>query len=115
MAPAVVVGHSGGGSVACSLVARHPAVVRHAVIYEPPLSAVVPDGAEVIADYRAMSTFGLEVVDGGFGEPAVLVQTAPWPTSSGRCPSSSRCGTASGRSSTTGAYVLDQRHAEPSA
>ncbi len=50
--------------------------MRHAVIYEPPLSAVVPDGAEVIADYRAMSTFGLEVVDGGFGEPVVLVQTA---------------------------------------
>ena len=72
----MVVGRSGGGSVACSLVARHPAVVRHAVIYEPPLSAVVPDGAEVVADYRAMSTFGLEVVDGGFGEPVVLVQTA---------------------------------------
>jgi len=32
VSPAVVVGHSGGGSIACELVARHPGAVRHAVI-----------------------------------------------------------------------------------
>jgi hypothetical protein len=32
LAPAVVVGHGGGGSVACELVAHHPGLVRLAVI-----------------------------------------------------------------------------------
>jgi pimeloyl-ACP methyl ester carboxylesterase len=54
LAPAVVVGHSGGASIACGVVARHPAVVRHAVIYEPPLLAVVPNGEEVVGSFRAM-------------------------------------------------------------
>jgi pimeloyl-ACP methyl ester carboxylesterase len=49
LTPAVVIGHSGGGSVACELVARHPHVVGLAVIYEAPLFAVVPHG-EQIAD-----------------------------------------------------------------
>jgi pimeloyl-ACP methyl ester carboxylesterase len=44
LAPAIVVGHSGGASIACGLVARHPELVRHAVLYEPPLLAVVPNG-----------------------------------------------------------------------
>jgi pimeloyl-ACP methyl ester carboxylesterase len=44
LAPAVVVGHSGGGSIACALVVHHPEVVRHAVLYEPALVAVVPPG-----------------------------------------------------------------------
>jgi pimeloyl-ACP methyl ester carboxylesterase len=54
LAPAVVVGHSGGASVACSLVARHPEVVRHAVLYEPPLLAVVPQGQQIVAGMRAV-------------------------------------------------------------
>jgi pimeloyl-ACP methyl ester carboxylesterase len=54
LAPAVVVGHSGGASVACSLVARHPEVVRHAVLYEPPLLAVVPQGQQMVAGMRAV-------------------------------------------------------------
>jgi pimeloyl-ACP methyl ester carboxylesterase len=49
LAPAVVVGHSGGASIACGLVARHPDVVRHAA----PLLAVVPNGEEVVADFLA--------------------------------------------------------------
>jgi pimeloyl-ACP methyl ester carboxylesterase len=51
--PAMVVGHSGGASIACELVARHPELVRHAVLYEPPLVAVVPDGEAVVAGFRA--------------------------------------------------------------
>jgi pimeloyl-ACP methyl ester carboxylesterase len=54
LVPAVVVGHSGGGSIACGMAARHPDVVRHAVMYEPPLLAVVPNGEEVVGGFRAM-------------------------------------------------------------
>jgi pimeloyl-ACP methyl ester carboxylesterase len=54
LAPAVVVGHSGGASIACGLVARHPDVVRHAVSYEPPLLAVLPNAEEVVGGFRAM-------------------------------------------------------------
>jgi len=53
LAPAVVVGHSGGASVACSLVARHPEAVRLAVLYEPPLLTVVPQGQQMVAGMRA--------------------------------------------------------------
>jgi pimeloyl-ACP methyl ester carboxylesterase len=52
LAPAAVVGHSSGASIACHLVASHPEVVRHALIYEPPLLAVVPDGEEIAAGFR---------------------------------------------------------------
>lgn len=63
LAPAAVVGHSSGASIACSLVARHPAVVRHAVIYEPPLLAAVPGGEGITAGMRAMVEQAL--ADGG--------------------------------------------------
>ena len=53
LAPAVVVGHSAGGSIACSLVAGHPELVRHAVLYEPALLAVVPGGEEIVGGMRA--------------------------------------------------------------
>jgi pimeloyl-ACP methyl ester carboxylesterase len=52
LAPAMVVGHSSGASVACALVVGHPKVVRHAVIYEPPLLAAVPEGQTFAADVR---------------------------------------------------------------
>jgi pimeloyl-ACP methyl ester carboxylesterase len=54
LTPAVVVGHSGGASMACCLVVRHPELVRHAVLYEPPLLAVVPDGEALVAGLRAV-------------------------------------------------------------
>jgi pimeloyl-ACP methyl ester carboxylesterase len=54
MTPAVVIGHSGGASIACALAARHPTVVRHAILYEPPLLAVLPNGAEIVGGFRAM-------------------------------------------------------------
>ena len=62
-APAMVVGHSGGASIACELVARHPQLVRHAVLYEAPLLAVVPDGAAVVAGFRAV--LDRAMADGG--------------------------------------------------
>jgi pimeloyl-ACP methyl ester carboxylesterase len=52
LTPAVVVGHSGGASAACSLVVRHPQVVRHAVLYEPPLLAMAPEA--LVAGLRAV-------------------------------------------------------------
>ena len=51
---AVVVGHSGGASMACGLVVRHPEVVRHAVLFEPPLLTVVPQGQQMVAGMRAL-------------------------------------------------------------
>jgi pimeloyl-ACP methyl ester carboxylesterase len=62
-APALVVGHSGGASIACELVARHPQLVRHAVLYEAPLLAVVPDGEAVVAGFRAVLDWAM--ADGG--------------------------------------------------
>jgi pimeloyl-ACP methyl ester carboxylesterase len=53
LAPAVVVGHSAGASILCSLIARHGEVVRHALCYEPPLVAVVGNGEHIVAELRA--------------------------------------------------------------
>jgi pimeloyl-ACP methyl ester carboxylesterase len=63
LAPAVVVGHSGGASIACSLVERHPELVRHAVLYEAPLLAVMPDGEAVVAGLQA--TVDRAMAEGG--------------------------------------------------
>lgn len=52
LAPATVVGHSSGATITCSLVVRHPELVRHAVVFEPPLLAVVPDGRAITAGLR---------------------------------------------------------------
>jgi pimeloyl-ACP methyl ester carboxylesterase len=59
LAPAVVVGHSSGASIACHLVARHPEVVRHAVLYEPPLLGVVAGGKEIAAGLLARARQGM--------------------------------------------------------
>ena len=52
LAPAVVVGHSSGASITCALVARHSDVVSRAVIYEPPLVAVLPNAEQVTGSFR---------------------------------------------------------------
>lgn len=54
-APAVVVGNSSGASITCALVVRHSKVVRHAVVYEPPLPAVLPNGQELVAGLQAVT------------------------------------------------------------
>ena len=61
--PTVVVGHSGGASIAAGLVLRHPELVRHAVLYEAPLLAVVAEGAAVVAGFRAV--VDLAMAEGG--------------------------------------------------
>jgi pimeloyl-ACP methyl ester carboxylesterase len=53
LAPAAIIGHSGGGAIACCLVVHHPEVVRHAVLYEPALIAVVPHGEDMFAAISA--------------------------------------------------------------
>ena len=63
LAPTVVAGHSGGASIACGLVVRHPELVRHAVLYEAPLLAVVPDGETVLAGFREV--IGQAMAEGG--------------------------------------------------
>ena len=52
LAPALTVGHSSGASIVCSLIARHPDVVRHGVSYEPPLLAVIPQGEQIVGGFR---------------------------------------------------------------
>ncbi|MEV4014267.1 alpha/beta fold hydrolase [Nonomuraea angiospora] len=42
--PAIVFGASSGGTVALELLARHPAVVRTLIPYEPPTLRLLPDG-----------------------------------------------------------------------
>lgn len=46
IAPAVVFGTSGGGNIALGLIARHPGVLRAAIIHEPALIAVAPDSTD---------------------------------------------------------------------
>jgi pimeloyl-ACP methyl ester carboxylesterase len=62
-APAVVVGHSGGAAVTCALAASAPDVVRHAIMYEPPLLAILPTGAEMVAEFQA--TIERAMAEGG--------------------------------------------------
>lgn len=59
LAPATVLGSSGGAIVLLELIARHPEVVQLALVHEPPLLAILPNGAEVGAELRAMTEQGL--------------------------------------------------------
>jgi pimeloyl-ACP methyl ester carboxylesterase len=63
LAPAVTVGHSSGASIVCDLVARHADSLRHAVMYEPPLLAVIPEGEKVLGGMRAL--IDQAMTDGG--------------------------------------------------
>ena len=47
LAPALVVGCRGGASVVIDLVARHPDHLAAAIVYEPPLYLMLPNGREV--------------------------------------------------------------------
>lgn len=51
LAPAVVVGSSGGARIAVDLIRRYPELVRGAVLSEPPIGALAPEAyAALIAD-----------------------------------------------------------------
>jgi len=85
LTPAVIVGHSGGGSIACELVARHPEVVRHAVIYEAPLFAVVPEGEQIVAGARA--AIDAAMAEGTTWAPGLRGSTPlTWPAAAGMTP-----------------------------
>ena len=53
LAPAAVFGNSGGAVILLDLLLRHPAVLRGAIIHEPPLVSVLPNAAEVGARLQA--------------------------------------------------------------
>ncbi|WP_433037077.1 alpha/beta fold hydrolase [Actinomycetospora sp. CA-053990] len=63
LAPAIVVGTSFGAIVTATLVERHPLVVERAVLHEPPLIGVLPDGEEIGA--QLMSLIGDGMARGG--------------------------------------------------
>jgi hypothetical protein len=46
-------GTAAAGSITCELLARHPEVVAHAVVFEPPLFSAVPGGDQVAAQVRS--------------------------------------------------------------
>ena len=50
VSPAFVIGCRGGATIVCDLIARHPEVLRSAIVYEPPLYEVLPNGAEYFAE-----------------------------------------------------------------
>jgi pimeloyl-ACP methyl ester carboxylesterase len=54
LAPAAVFGSSGGGVITLDLAARRPGVLRGAIVHEPPVVAVLPDGEAVMAQFQAM-------------------------------------------------------------
>ncbi|GLZ45036.1 hydrolase [Actinomycetospora sp. NBRC 106375] len=68
LAPATVVGNSLGAIITAELVERHPMVVEHAVLHEPPLLSVVPDAAEVGAQLEALIGEGMA----GGGPPVAM-------------------------------------------
>lgn len=46
LAPSIVLGSSGGAIILLELLTRHPDVVRLALVHEPPLLTLLPNGAE---------------------------------------------------------------------
>lgn len=71
LAPATVVGSSFGAIIACELVSRHgDVVVSRAVLHEPPLLGVVPDGDRLGAELAALIEAGLSA-----GGPATAMES----------------------------------------
>lgn len=62
LAPAAVFGTSGGAVILLNLLLRHPAVLRGALVHEPPIIPVVPGGAELGAKFQAMTEEALATV-----------------------------------------------------
>jgi pimeloyl-ACP methyl ester carboxylesterase len=61
LAPAIVFGNSGGGDIALELVARHPHLVRGAIVHEPALIALAGEPEE--GDHELQPIFELAAVD----------------------------------------------------
>ncbi len=61
LAPAIVFGNSGGGDIALELLARHPQVVRGAIVHEPALIALAGEPEE--GDHELQPIFELAAVD----------------------------------------------------
>jgi pimeloyl-ACP methyl ester carboxylesterase len=61
LAPAIVFGNSGGGDIALELLARHPQVVRGAIVHEPALIALAGEPEE--DDHELQPIFELAAVD----------------------------------------------------
>ncbi len=54
LAPSVVFGTSGGGEILLSLLARHPDVLKGAIVHEPALFSVLPNPQEVLGPMQSM-------------------------------------------------------------
>jgi pimeloyl-ACP methyl ester carboxylesterase len=61
LAPAIVFGNSGGGDMALELLARHPQLVRGAIVHEPALIALAGEPEE--GDHELQPIFELAAVD----------------------------------------------------
>jgi pimeloyl-ACP methyl ester carboxylesterase len=61
IAPAIVFGSSGGGDITLELLARHPQVVRGAIVHEPALIALAGEPEE--GDHELEPIFELAAVD----------------------------------------------------
>ena len=61
LAPAIVFGSSGGGDIALELLARHPQLVRGAIVHEPALIALAGEPEE--GDHELQPIFELAAVD----------------------------------------------------
>lgn len=59
LAPAVVFGTSLGAVILLNMMMRHPDVLRGAIVHEPPLLSVVPNGSEIESELKAMVEKGL--------------------------------------------------------
>jgi pimeloyl-ACP methyl ester carboxylesterase len=65
LAPVAVYGHNAGASIVLELVIRHPALLRGAVVHEPPLATVLEDPG------AAMAYLDLALKEAGHGPRAM--------------------------------------------